>query len=109
MRRRAGVPGRPAAAECVLPAEGDGLDIPAFLRDGGTLYLIARKQGKHRAAWPAVRGARPEVQYQAVLLGSMQPGGRLDPPLLMALDEATRSARCPVPAWLATPAARASP
>src|SRR6202020_2428679 len=31
----------PALAASVLPAPGRGFDIPAFLRDAGTLYLIA--------------------------------------------------------------------
>jgi hypothetical protein len=31
----------PALAASVLPAPGEGFDIPAFLRDAGTVYLIA--------------------------------------------------------------------
>ena len=39
-----------------------------------------------------------EIRFQAAQLGSFQQRGRLDPPLLMALDEAT-DCPVPVPAW----------
>ena len=42
-----------------------------------------------------------EIHYIAALAGSRQPGGRLDPPLLMALDEVTQICPVPVPSWLA--------
>jgi type IV secretion system protein VirD4 len=89
----------PALQECVLPGPGE-IDLAAFLRDGGTLYLVARKQGKTAPLAPLFAAIASEVQYQAVLLGSAQPGGRLDPPLLMALDEATAICPVPVPSWL---------
>jgi type IV secretion system protein VirD4 len=89
----------PALAQCVLPGPGE-IDLAAFLRDGGTLYLVARKQGKTAPLAPLFAAIASEVQYQAVLLGSRQPGGRLDPPLLMALDEATAICPVPVPSWL---------
>ena len=89
----------PGLQECVLPGPGE-IDLPGFLTGGGTLYLIARKQGKTAPLGPLFAAIASEVQYQAVLLGSMQPGGRLDPPLLMALDEATAICPVPVPSWL---------
>ena len=42
-----------------------------------------------------------EIHYTAALAGSRMPGGRLDPPLLMALDEVTQICPVPVPSWLA--------
>jgi type IV secretion system protein VirD4 len=42
-----------------------------------------------------------ELHYTAALTGSRMPGGRLDPPLLMALDEVTQICPVPVPSWLA--------
>jgi type IV secretion system protein VirD4 len=42
-----------------------------------------------------------EIHYTAALAGSLLPGGRLDPPLLMALDEVTQICPVPVPSWLA--------
>jgi type IV secretion system protein VirD4 len=89
----------PVLQECVLPGPGQ-LDIGEFLRSGGTLYLIARKQGRTAPLAPLFAAIASEVQYQAVLLGSMQRSGRLDPPLLMALDEATAICPVPVPSWL---------
>ena len=42
-----------------------------------------------------------EIHYQAALLGQASPGGRLDPPLLMGLDEVTQICPVPLPVWLA--------
>lgn len=91
----------PRLLECVLPAEGYGLDIPGFLRERGTLYLVGRMQGDDAPLAPLFAALAGEIHYQGVLLASMQPGGRLDPPLLMALDEATQICPCPIPTWLA--------
>jgi hypothetical protein len=91
----------PHLLECVLPAEGYGLDIPGFLRERGTLYLVGRMQGEDAPLAPLFAALAGEIHYQGVLLASMQPGGRLDPPLLMALDEATQICPCPIPTWLA--------
>jgi type IV secretion system protein VirD4 len=91
----------PRLLECVLPAVGYGLDIPGFLRERGTLYLVGRMQGEDAPLAPLFAALAGEIHYQSVLLASMQPGGRLDPPLLMALDEATQICPCPIPTWLA--------
>jgi type IV secretion system protein VirD4 len=91
--------GDPQLASCVLPAEGYALDIPAFLAECGTLYLIGRKQGQHAPLGPLYAALAAEVHWQAVQAATSQPGGRLDPPLLMALDEATQICPCPVPDW----------
>ena len=42
-----------------------------------------------------------ELHYTATLIGQASPGGRLDPPLLMALDEVTQICPVPLPFWLA--------
>jgi hypothetical protein len=42
-----------------------------------------------------------EIEYQATRLGARMPGQRLDPPLLMALDEVTQICPVPLPQWLA--------
>jgi type IV secretory pathway TraG/TraD family ATPase VirD4 len=91
----------PALAACVLPADGQGLDIPEFLRDAGTLYLIAESRGEDAPVAPLFACLAGEIHYTAALAGSMLPGGRLDPPLLMALDEVTQICPVPVPSWLA--------
>jgi hypothetical protein len=41
-----------------------------------------------------------EIHYTAALMGQASPSGRLDPPLLMGLDEVTQICPVPLPAWL---------
>jgi type IV secretion system protein VirD4 len=91
----------PALAACVLPGPSEGLDIGAFLRQRGTLYLIAEAQGEDCPVAPLFACLTSEIRHQAALLGSRMPAGRLDPPLLLALDEVTQIAPVPVPSWLA--------
>jgi type IV secretory pathway TraG/TraD family ATPase VirD4 len=91
----------PALAAAVLPAPGQGLDIPAFVRETGTLYLIAETRGEDAPVAPLFACLASEIHYIAALAGSHLPGGRLDPPLLMALDEVTQICPVPVPSWLA--------
>ena len=92
----------PALAAAVLPTKpGQSLDIPTFLRESGTLYLIAESRGEDSPVAPLFACLTSEIHYIAALAGSMLPGGRLDPPLLMALDEVTQICPVPVPSWLA--------
>jgi type IV secretion system protein VirD4 len=91
----------PALAASVLPEEGESLDIPSFLRDTGTLYLIAETHGEDAPVAPLFACLASEIHYTAALADSLLPGGRLDPPLLMALDEVTQICPVPVPSWLA--------
>jgi type IV secretory pathway TraG/TraD family ATPase VirD4 len=91
----------PSLAAAVLPDSGQSLDIPEFLRETGTLYLIAETRGDDAPVAPLFACLANEIHYLAALLGSHLPAGRLDPPLLMALDEATQICPVPVPSWLA--------
>jgi type IV secretion system protein VirD4 len=91
----------PALAASVLPAPGQSLDLEAFLREAGTLYLIAETRGEDSPVAPLFACLASEIHYTAALAGSRMPGGRLDPPLLMALDEVTQICPVPVPSWLA--------
>ena len=91
----------PALAASVLPAPGQSLDLDAFLREAGTLYLIAESRGEDSPVAPLFACLASELHYTAALAGSRMPGGRLDPPLLMALDEVTQICPVPVPSWLA--------
>jgi type IV secretory pathway TraG/TraD family ATPase VirD4 len=91
----------PALASSVLPAPGQSLDLEAFLREAGTLYLIAETRGEDSPVAPLFACLASELHYIAGLAGSRMPGGRLDPPLLMALDEVTQICPVPVPSWLA--------
>jgi len=91
----------PALAAAVLPGPGQSLDIPGFLRDTGTLYLIAETRGQDAPVAPLFACLATEIHHTAALAGSHLPNGRLDPPLLMALDEVTQICPVPVPSWLA--------
>ena len=91
----------PALAACVLSDNGQSLDIPTFLRETGTLYLIAETRGEDAPVAPLFACLTSEIHHIAALAGSLLPGGKLDPPLLMALDEVTQICPVPVPSWLA--------
>ena len=42
-----------------------------------------------------------EIHHVAAQVGQASRGGRLDPPLLMALDEIVQTCPVPLPSWLA--------
>jgi type IV secretory pathway TraG/TraD family ATPase VirD4 len=92
----------PALARAVLPAgDSGGVDIEAFLREAGTLYLIAESEHDDSPVAPLFAAMAGEIHYTAAQAGQAMPGGRLDPPLLMALDEIVQTCPVPLPAWLA--------
>jgi type IV secretion system protein VirD4 len=91
----------PALAAAVVPVSGHSLNLGRFLRERGTLYLIAESRGEDAPVAPLFACLASELHYTAALLGSRMPGGRLDPPLLMALDEVTQICPVPLPSWLA--------
>jgi type IV secretion system protein VirD4 len=91
----------PALAESVLPSPGQSLDLEGFVCEPATLYLIAESRGEDSPVAPLFACLTSELHYTAALAGSQMRGGRLDPPLLMALDEVTQICPVPVPSWLA--------
>ena len=92
----------PALARSVLPpAAGTGFDIDSFLRQRGTLYLIAEAEHDDSPVAPLFAAMATEIHHTAAQLGQAAPGGRLDPPLLMALDEIVQTCPVPLPSWLA--------
>jgi type IV secretory pathway TraG/TraD family ATPase VirD4 len=93
--------GNPALAASVLPPDGAGFDIPEFLAARGTLYLIAEAQTEEAPVAPLMACFLNEVHYTAKLAGSRMSGGRLDPPLLMALDEIANIAPIAIPNFMA--------
>jgi len=91
----------PQLAQAVLPAPGTGLDISRFLARSGALYLIAEARDNDASPVAALFACLAnEVRFTAELRGSTMPGGRLDPPLLMALDEIVQTCPVPLPSWL---------
>jgi len=93
--------GNPALAAAVLPPPGQAFDIEDFLASYGTLYLIAEAQTEEAPVAPLMACFLHEVHYTAKLTGSRMPGGRLDPPLLMALDEIANIAPINIPNFMA--------
>ena len=81
----------PALAASVLPAPATGFDIPAFLEDRGTVYLIAETLSEQAPVAPLFAAMASEIHYLAAQLGQASDAARLDPPLLMGLDEVTRN------------------
>lgn len=87
--------GTPGVQEVVELAEGEqSFDVARFLRSKATLYLIGahKDYGSIAPLFSALTGMIYECGKQ---LAQASPGGRLDPPLLFALDEAPNI--CPVP------------
>ena len=68
------------------------LDVTTFLRDRGTLYLLGGEEA-HTA--PLVATLTGHIAREARRIAATRPGGRLDPPLSLVLDEAALI--CPVP------------
>ena len=83
----------PGLAEAVTPAPGEGFSVQDFALTSGTLYLIASGDDDSPVT-PLFRALASWCNYEAGLVGSRGRHRRLDPPLLMALDEVTQV--CPV-------------
>ncbi len=99
----------PALAQSALPADGDlPFDIEAFLARSGTLYLIAESEHDDSPVAPLFAAMAGEIHHVAAQVGQASASRRLEPPLLMALDEIVQT--CPIPCHLGwpTPAARES-
>ncbi|MBO0748255.1 MAG: type IV secretory system conjugative DNA transfer family protein, partial [Acidimicrobiaceae bacterium] len=76
----------PRVLDAVSPDAGEEFDPTAFLTSNGTLYLLATGAGAS-ASWPLVAAFIEDLVETARHLAAAAPGARLDPPLLLALDE----------------------
>ena len=83
----------PGLAEAVTPRAGCGFSGADFTTSCGTLYMIASGDDDSPLT-PLFRALASWCHYEAGLAGSRGRHRRLDPPLLMALDEVTTV--CPV-------------
>ena len=70
----------PALAACVLPGPGEGFDIPAFLRETGTVYMIADAVSEEAPVAALFAAMATEIHYAAAQIGQASAAGRLDPP-----------------------------
>ena len=86
-------PALAASRPAQVPAAGS--TSPPSLSGTGTVYLIAEAVSEEAPVAPLFAAMATEIHWVAAQLGQASPSGRLDPPLLMGLDEVTQI--CPVP------------
>jgi type IV secretion system protein VirD4 len=73
-------------------ARGGGFDVAELLGQRGTVYMLGAEDAQ---VAPLVTALTGHIAREARRIAADQPGGRLDPPLTLALDEAALI--CPVP------------
>jgi type IV secretion system protein VirD4 len=76
----------PAAREVFTPPPGQGTDLAAFLRAGGTCYLMADER-RASALAPVVAAFVDDLLETAKTIADESPQGRLDPAFGVLLDE----------------------
>ena len=76
----------PDVLASVDPPPGQEFDPVTFLRSTNTLYLLASAVASGSSA-PLVAAFVEDITETARALAARAPGARLDPPLLLALDE----------------------
>lgn len=76
----------PRVLDAVSPARGEEFDPESFLLGNGTLYLLATGAGAG-ASSALVAAFIEDLVETARKIAARSPGARMDPPLLLALDE----------------------
>ncbi|WP_137843353.1 TraM recognition domain-containing protein [Microbacterium sp. 2FI] len=76
----------PRVLDAVSPREGEQFDPAEFLRSNGTLYLLATGAGANNSA-ALVAAFVEDLVETGRRIAARNPSARLDPPLLLALDE----------------------
>jgi type IV secretion system protein VirD4 len=92
----------PELAACVTPGPGENFDIAEFLRLQGALYIMADPRNDSSPVASVTSCLVNEIHWTACQIAGSSPGERIDPPLLLQVDEATKT--CPglaVPSLLA--------
>ncbi|WP_288077005.1 type IV secretory system conjugative DNA transfer family protein [Rhodococcus sp. (in: high G+C Gram-positive bacteria)] len=84
----------PRVLDAVSPGDGEDFDPEAFLRAKGTLYLLATGVGANNSA-ALVAALVEDVVEAARRIAAVSSGARLDPPVLLALDEVGNLAPLP--------------
>ncbi|MGC4891100.1 type IV secretory system conjugative DNA transfer family protein [Micromonospora sp. DT227] len=85
-----------AAAIGDAPVSDDMLDVNELLATNGTVYLLG---GTNRVTGALTGALVAEIAFRASQRAEGMPGGRLDPALLLALDEAALVAPGPLDRW----------
>lgn len=86
----------PAAVAAATPSS-QSLDVEDLLQSRGTIYLLGAPD---TPSAPLIAALTGYIAREARRLAAAKPGGRLDPPLLLALDEAALVAP-PLDDWTA--------
>jgi type IV secretion system protein VirD4 len=76
----------PRVLDAVTPHPGEHFDPQEFLTNNGTLYLLATGAGAG-ASWSLVAAFIEDLVETARHMAAASPGARLDPPVLIVLDE----------------------
>ena len=83
------------------------IDITELIDRGQTLHLIGHED--HTTLSPLIAALVAEIAHAARTLAADRPGGRLDPPLTLVLDEAAIAAPVPLDRWTADMGGRGVP
>ncbi|HEY9472284.1 MAG TPA: TraM recognition domain-containing protein [Mycobacteriales bacterium] len=89
----------PAVAQIVAAEAGQQFDVGEFLQGRGTLYLLGSDR-PHGSLAPLFSAFCGHLFESARALAGRSPGGRLDPWLTLALDEAPLICPVPLDRWL---------
>ena len=86
--------------ETAVAATGAGapFDVADLLATRGTVFLLGGEDGQTA---PLVAALTGHIAREARRLAGLRPGGRLDPPLTLALDEAALICPVPLDQWTA--------
>jgi type IV secretory pathway TraG/TraD family ATPase VirD4 len=76
----------PRVLDAVSPRDGEAFDPEAFIRERGTLFLLATGAGAGNSA-ALVAALVEDLVETARRMAARSAGARLDPPLLLCLDE----------------------
>ncbi|MPZ67346.1 MAG: TraM recognition domain-containing protein [Pseudonocardiaceae bacterium] len=79
-------------------ADKGDFDVEQLLENRGTVFMLGAEDTQTA---PLVTALTGHIARQARRLASQQPGGRLDPPLTLALDEAALICPIPLDSWTA--------
>jgi type IV secretory pathway TraG/TraD family ATPase VirD4 len=84
--------------ESAAQYEDETLDVAGLLAANGTVFLLGGDDGQTA---PLVAALTGHIAREARRLAGLCPGGRLDPPLTLALDEAALICPVPLDQWTA--------
>ncbi|GAB2647018.1 type IV secretory system conjugative DNA transfer family protein [Kribbella swartbergensis] len=84
----------PAVRKAFDPSPGEELEPATFIRDRGTIYLLGTGVGAS-ATSSFIAALLEDITESARQIAARNPGGRLEPPLALVLDEITNL--CAVP------------